>query len=201
MQRRPFFRQRSFYGGILTGIIVVPLFFISFNQILLHIRNTSHHAPQVTSGNMIISLNDDLMTTGMTLALQRIQKQSRFTVAHLTVTTQKGDSIQMNADGTLNQVPVIGSVPGTLSVTMNPVIDSTGHIDFQITQLSVIGIDASLWGLANTLIEQTLNDQFSDLGQGSVLKGLDYQLLNVHTENGALVVTAKLSPVATPTSA
>ena len=201
MYRRPFFRQRSFYGGILTGIILLPLLFISVNQILLHIHNTSHSAATVTSGNMTISLSDDLMTTGMTLALQRVQKQSRFTVAHLTVATHKGDNIQVNADGTVNQVPILGSVPATLSITLSPVIDATGHIDFQVTQLTVMGIDATLWGLTNTLIEQTLNDQFSTFGQGSVIKGLEYQLLSVQTDTGALVVTAKLSPVATPTGA
>lgn len=202
MQRRRFFQQRVFYGGLFTGIILLPALLISANWLLIRIHTHTQNSATVTAGNMTFALSDDVLSIGMRLALQKVQTQSHFTVSHMTVTTQKGDAIQLNADGTVNQVPVFGSLPATLSVTFGPVVDKTGHIDFRVLQLSIMGIDASLFGLTNTILENTLNNQFSDVGQGSLVKGLDYQLVDVHTDTGALLVTAKLyqaTPTVTPT--
>jgi hypothetical protein len=200
MKRRfAFLRQGAFYGGIVLGIIVLPALLIGVNWTLqrIHSHPSTGTATPVTSGNMTISLSDDLLTTGMRLGLQRVQDKIPFTIKDVAAKTQKGDSLELDADGPIpSTIPVIGGVLGgqlvSMSVTMAPVVDKTGHIDFKITQLSVVGLDASFFGLSNTLLESTLNGQFSNVGDGSIVNGLNYQLLSVATAKGALLVTAKL---------
>jgi len=182
-----FFRQKSFYGGLAIGIILLPLLILLISWIGAP-HGQAAAPPTVTSGDMTITMNDDLLTTGMRMALQREQSKLPFTVSHVTASTKTGDHVELDADGP----SILGSAPISMMVTMAPRITSQGQLDFQITDVQLAGIDVSFFGLTNAALESTLNDQFSDLGQGHLVKGLDYQLLDVHTGNGALIIDAKL---------
>jgi hypothetical protein len=187
-KRTQFFRQRSFYGGLVAGIFLLPVLFILVSVIGAHFHAAAKTPPQVTSGNMTISMDDNLLTAGMRMALVREQGKLPFTVTHVTAVTHAGDNIDVNADGP----SLLGSAPISMQMALGPRIDSKGHIDFQIVSVHIAGIDVGLFGLTNSVLESALNDQFSDLGQGDLVKGFSYQLLDVHTNNGALIVTAKL---------
>lgn len=186
-QRPRFYRQRSFYGGIAIGLILVPLLVLLITWLGAP-HSQAAAPPTVTSGDMTITMNDDLLTTGMRMALQREQGKLPFTVSHVTASTKTGDHVELDADGP----SLLGSAPISMMVTMAPRITSQGQLDFQITDVQFAGLDVSFFGLTNAALESTLNNQFSDLGQGNLVKGLNYQLLDVHTDNGALIITAKL---------
>jgi hypothetical protein len=184
-RRSRFYRQRVFYGGLFAGFLLFPLIIVTLGWAL------SHHTAAATklgpnSGNMSITLNDDVLTLGMTLALGRVKSQIPFIVTNTKATTKVGDHIELHADGNFG-VLIIG-----IDMTLGAVVDSTGHLTFQIKAISAAGTDLSLFGYTNARIEDALNQQFADIGNGSVVRGLRYQLTNVHTEAGALVVSAKL---------
>jgi hypothetical protein len=182
-----FYRQKSFYGGIAIGIVLLPLLILLITWIGAP-HGQAAAPPAVTSGDMTITMDDNLLTTGMRLALQREQSKLPFTISHVSAATQKGDHVELDADGP----SLLGSAPISMMVAMAPRITSQGQLDFQITDVQVAGIDVSFFGLTNAALESALNDQFSDMGQGNLVKGLDYQLLDVRTDNGAMIITAKL---------
>ncbi len=180
-----FYRQRVFYGGLIAGFVLFPLIIFTLGWALSH-RTVATPKPGPDSGNIAITLDDDVLTLGMTMGLNRVKSQVPFVVTNTRVTTKVGDHIETHADGNFGPV-VIG-----LDMTLGAVVDDTGHIAFQIKAISAAGADLSLFGFTNARIEDALNQQFADIGSGSAIKGLRYQLTNVHTEAGALVVSAKL---------
>jgi hypothetical protein len=180
--RKPFFRTGAFYGGIVVGIILLPLLLFLFGAIL---ANRSAPAPQqATSGNITITLNDDLLTTGMQLALKKALTQLPplpFAVTNVKAATHAGDDIELSAN--------LG--PTDMKVSFAPTVTADGNLDFKITHTEVAGgfIDLDAF---NGVFEAALNDQFSDAGSGRLVKGLDYQLQSVHTIDGSLILNAKL---------
>lgn len=182
---RFFLRQGIFYGGMATGFFLVPL--VLFLVLLLIVRGggtAAQRNTQVTSGNMTITMNDDVLTTGMSIGLNRAGLPVQ--VTNVQVHSKAGDDVELSAT-----IPT-AIAPQAFQITMAPQIDTTGQLDFKITAIHLNGGDASLWGLSEQILEMALNSQFSDLGRGAVIKGLNYQLLDVHTDDGALVVTTRL---------
>jgi hypothetical protein len=180
-----FYRQRVFYGGLVVGFILFPLIIYTLGWALSHrIVNTPKPGPD--SGGMSITLDDDVLTIGMGLGLGRVQSQIPFVVTNAHVTTKMGDHIELHADGNFGPA-VIG-----MDMTLGAVVDASNHLTFQIKAISAAGADLSFFGFTNARIEDALNQQFSDVGTGSVVKGLRYQLTNVRTVAGALIVSANL---------
>ncbi|MBA3822816.1 MAG: hypothetical protein H0X24_02785 [Ktedonobacterales bacterium] len=180
-----FYRQRVFYGGLIAGFVIFPLLVFALGWVLSH-HVAATPKPGPDSGNMTITLDDDVLTLGMTMGLARVKSQVPFEVTNTRVTTKVGDHIEVHADGNFGPI-VIG-----MDMTLGTVVDATGHLAFQIKAISAAGADLSLFGFTNARIEDALDQQFADLGSGSFVKGLSYQLTNVRTEAGALVVSAKL---------
>ncbi len=185
---RPFFRHGTFYGGLAAGFVLFPIFIAGLAWVLTH-HHTASAAGNVTSGNVTITLNDDVLTIGMRMGLLQVQNQLPFTLKNVIATTSPGDTITLHADGP----SIIGSDPIGMDVILSPTVNSKGRIDFRVTDLTVAGIDVSLFGLTTTALENALNQQFSDVGQGALINGLSYQLAGVHTIKGALVLNATLS--------
>jgi hypothetical protein len=185
--RRPFFKQGSFYGGLVAGFALFPLLIAGTAWIFTH-HAAASAASTASSGNVTIQVNDDVLTIGMRAGLLQVQNQLPFTLKNVTAKTSAGDTIALHADGP----SIVGSAPIGMDVTLSPTVNNKGQIDFRVTDLMVAGIDVSLFGLTTTALENTLNQQFSNLGQGSLVNGLTYQLENVHTIKGALVLNAKL---------
>jgi hypothetical protein len=188
-KRTHFFQQRTFYGGVVAGIVLVPVVITLITVIGAHFRPTVKTPPAVTSGDMTISMDNDLLTAGMRMALVREQSKLPFTISHVTAVSHAGDDIDLSADGP----SILGSAPISMQVGLGPRIDSQGNIDFQIKSVHLAGIDVSFFGLTNSVLESALNEQFSNLGKGDLVRGFSYQLLDVHTEEGALIVTTKLN--------
>ena len=180
-----FYRQRVFYGGLIAGFVLFPLLIFVLGWALSH-HTVATPQPGPNSGNMTITLNDDVLTLGMTMGLARVKSQVPFQVTNTQVVTKVGDHIEMHADGNFGPI-VIG-----MDMTMGAVVDGTGHLTFQIKAISAGGADLSLFGFTNARIEDAMNQQFADLGSGSIVQGLRYQLTSVSTIDGALVVSAKL---------
>jgi hypothetical protein len=180
---RFFLRQGVFYGGMATGFFLVPLVIFLLLLLIVHGGNAPRNS-QVTSGNMTITMNDDLLSTGMSIGLAHAGLP--FQVTNVQAHSKAGDSLELDAS-----VPTAFGT-ATMTMTLAPQIDTTGHLDFQIKAIQFNGGDLSLGGLTNQLIEMALNSQFSNLGSGSVIKGLNYQLVDVHTNDGSLVVTMRL---------
>lgn len=181
-----FYQRGLFYGSLVTGIILG--FVIA--AIGLAVLGTHGALPknisQAKSGNITISMDDALLTTGMRLALQRNQNQLPFTVSNVVAQTQTGDRVVLNV-----------TTPGPVGITVGlkfvlaPTIDSTSHIDFKVVETDVGPLNISF--AVNQMIEQSLNQQFANFGQGELVQGLTYQLIGVSTTNTALVLNAKLT--------
>jgi hypothetical protein len=181
---RFFLRQGAFYGGMATGFFLVPLVIFLLLVLLVHTGDPPRNT-QVTSGNMTITMNDDVLSTGMSIGLA--QAGLPFQVTNVQAHSKAGDSLELDAS-----VPTALGTP-TMMITLAPQIDTSGHLDFQVKAIAFNGGDISLGGLTNQIIEMALNSQFSNLGSGTIIKGLNYQLVDVHTIDGALVVTTRLS--------
>lgn len=185
--KRPFFRQGSFYGGLLVGAILLPLLLVAASLVSAH-NAPAKQNPPITSGNITISLSDQMLATGMRLALARAQDQIPFTITNVTATSTAGNHLALSADGP----SLLNVVPTSLRMTFAPTIDKTNHLDFVVLDSQItVGLGVPLDAF-NDMVRGLLNDQFTDLSQGHVAKGLDYELLDCHTVDGALVVTAKL---------
>lgn len=179
--RKPFYRLGAFYGGLCLGLLLFPFIFFALAVL------TSHHANQAakpaTSGNITITMDDALLTTGMRLALKRALTQLPalpFAVTNVAAKTHSGDTVDLTADlGPINAL-----------IAISPQVSADGKLDFQITHTDIGGLFSL--DAFNSAFEAALNDQFSDVGSGNLVKGLDYQLVGVTTTEGTLVLTAKL---------
>lgn len=179
--RKPFYRMGTFYGGLVLGIFLFP--FIFFALAVLSSHHTNQAAKAVTSGNITITMDDALLTTGMRIALKRTLTQMPalpFAVTNVIAKTHPGDVVDLTAD--LGPINVL--------IALSPQVTSTGKLDFQITHTDVGGLFSL--DAFDSALEGALNDQFADVGSGNLVKGLDYQLIAVNTTVGNLVLTAKL---------
>ena len=181
--RRRFFQQRLFWGGtfagLIAGMLILMIGLVVFGQ-----RPPISAVSQTQNGNITIMVDSPLLTTGMRIAIKRVQNKLPVTVSDVSAVTFDGDRVDMTV-----------IAPGPLGVTLNlifglaPVIDATGHIDFKITQTQLGGL--VIPGV-NGIVESALNDQFSTFGNGPIIHGLSYQLTGVSTTSSALVLKAKV---------
>jgi hypothetical protein len=182
LTKSPSLRRRTLLallGGLAIGIVVglTAAFVASFA-----LGHPTAKADAPRTGNFTISMQDNLLTEGMRLALQRVQGQLPFTIASVQAVTRQGDDIELTASGQ----QILGIVTPSLTIALAPTV-TNGQIDFRVLNINGVSFNP-----LNSVIESTLNDQFADLAHGSLVKGLDYQLEDVHTIAGALVVTASL---------
>lgn len=194
--KRHFYRQGTYYGGIATGLalaICLPLITLF---IIGHLHTTKGHprgtAPTTQNGAIngtaTITLDDALMTSGMAAGLQ--QASARFPApftsipfTNVTVTTKAGHDVEVSADAEIVGLPV-----NVVQISFGPQIDSTGHLDFKV--LSIYGLNI---GPVDQIIEDQINAQFTNIGQGQLVKGFSYKLTEVHTVVGGMVITSQIS--------
>jgi hypothetical protein len=164
--------------GVVLGIIatlVIQIFFIN--------HPTSANNTPATGDLITISMNDALLTTGMRLAIQREQSKLPVQLNNINAVTHDGNQLDLNASA-----PTIANINVSVSFTLSPSVNK-GKLNFHVVDAQLGGL--SLPGISN-IIESVLNDQFADFGQGQLVQGLNYQLIDVHTNKNALLVTAKL---------
>jgi hypothetical protein len=174
--------RRQFWGGlalgILLGIIIIPAIqFFVMRHTFAAATNTS-----VNKGIVVIRIDDALLTTGMRMAVQREQSKLPVTLQNVTAVTHQGNQLDMEAD-----VPLPLGLTGNLTATFSPYINN-GNLNFHVTQIEGLTLPQPI----SSALESILNDQFSGIGSGAIGMGLSYQLIDVHTEQGALIVTAKV---------
>ncbi len=175
-------RQRRwgfFIGGLASGVVVgvVAALMVSFLTV-----KAAHDAKTMPPGNVTITMQDNLMTAGMRVALSRVQNKLPFTITGVSAVTKPGDDVELTATGQ----PLLGAITPSLTIAMSPQI-TNGQLDFHILSINGLGL-----GPFDSLIEQAMNDEFAGVAQGQLVKGLDYQLVDVRTVAGALIITAKV---------
>ena len=185
-QPKRFYQHGLFYGSLVAGIIV-GFVIAGIGLVVLGSHGAlPKNISQAKSGNITISMDDPLLTTGMRLALKRVQNQLPFTVSDVAAQTQAGDRVVLNVT-----TPGPVGINVGLKFVLAPTIDSTGHIDFKVIETDVGPLNISF--AVNSMIEDSLNQQFANFGQGELVQGLTYQLIGVSTTNAALVLNARLT--------
>ena len=187
MQRKSFLRQPAFYGGVILGIVLALVAgFVAELIFSSQTRTPSAAAPQ--SGNVTIAIDQQALDLGMQLALKQVQPQLPFTITGISTAIRAGDEVDVTVDGQ----PILGITP-TAIITLSPVVESDGSLDFRVQQVELSNLNLSLGNGVNQTIEQAINQQFSSYGRGDLVNGLHYQLVDVHTTTNALILTARLT--------
>ncbi len=185
-RRKRFFQQRLFIGGAVAGLLLG----VVLTAIGLIVLGPHYSVPQSTknahAGNMTISMDDPLLSAGMRIALKREQSKLPFPINDASAQTQPGDHIDLIVD-----VPTPVGITAQARFGLSPTIDNTGHIHFKVVSVNLGGIEVGF--AVNGIIENALDQQFADFGEGQLVQGLNYQLVGVSTTDSALVVTARLT--------
>lgn len=190
-RRRGLLRQRVFWGGLASGLIVGIL-----GTVLGLVALGPHGAaprPAATPGDLTMTMDDALLTTGMRLSLTNVQSQLPFTVSNVAATTKAGDDIELSADGPSLIPGVLGATHLLLEVA--PQVHN-GALQFHILSSQLGGL--TLPDFLNSLIESSMDSQFAAFGHGAITKSLAYVLVNVKTQANALIVTANVTETHTP---
>lgn len=190
-----FYQQKSYYGGIATGFALALLIPVIALFIIGHMHaKPIKGKPAVTTGNpsingtALIQLDDALMTSGMAAGLNKASAQfpgplQNIPFTNVGVTSKAGHNMEVTAD-----VEVVGLPLNVVTITLGPRINDSGHLDFQV--LNIYGLDL---GPVNQIIEDQIDAQFVNVGQGQLMKGFTYKLTDVHTVDGGLVITSKIA--------
>jgi hypothetical protein len=187
MQRKSFLSQPAFYGGLILGILLALVAGL-VAELIFSSQTHSPSAAAAQSGNVTIAIDQQALDLGMQLALKQIQPQLPFTITSISTALRPGDEIDVTVDGQ----PILGVTP-TAIITLSPVVDSDGSLDFRVQQVELSNLNLSLGTSVNQAIEQAINQQFSGYGRGDLVNGLHYQLVDVHTTASALFLTARLT--------
>jgi hypothetical protein len=185
-RRKRFFQQRLFIGGAVAGLLLgIVLTTIGLAVLGPH-DSIPQNAKNSHAGNMTISMDNPLLSAGMRLALKREQNKLPFPISDASAQTVKGDHIDLIVD-----VPTPVGITAQARFGLSPTINNKGQIDFKVVSVNLGGIEVGF--AVSGIVEDALNQQFADFGQGQLVQGLDYQLIGVSTTDSALVVTARLT--------
>jgi hypothetical protein len=178
-------KRQGFLVGSLIGLTIGCMATLIGYAFFHHIIPVIHHVTN-DQGQIQIQLDNRLLTTGMQLGIAHAKNKIPVSISQ--VDAQVGENqITMSADVSWQVIS------GNAQFSLSPVVDKNGRIDFRVvnTNIGTLGIMIDV-SIIDGFIESSLNDQFADLGHGSLGQGLNYRLIDVTTHKNALIVTAEL---------
>ncbi|MBF6589866.1 MAG: hypothetical protein IVW57_04950 [Ktedonobacterales bacterium] len=133
----------------------------------------------MASGNVVLEIDDALLTIFLRLGLAKAQAQLPFQIKQVTATIHDGHHIEIAA--------------GQARIVLRPALDTAGRIDLRIVsaKLGAFALPTFLYGLLNAIVNERVNALLS----GLVMQGLRPRLLDVRTRGRALAITAELAEV------
>jgi hypothetical protein len=142
----------------------------------------------MATGTIIVQLDNALLTLLMEQGLKQVKPRMPFAITNITVSTHADKPIELHA----------GRPPLSITLQCVPTIDAAGQLDLQITQTRLLFM--SLPGFINHRLAATINTRANALLQEMAaqdIQGMHVHIEEVHTIEGALVVTAQVSALET----
>ena len=185
-RQKRFFQQHLFLAGAITGLLLGVVLTTISEVVLNALHSVPQSAQHTHAGNMIITIDDSLLSASIRQSLQQDQKNLPFPISNVSAQTQPGNHIDLTV-----KIPTAAGVTANARFGLSPTINSIGHLDFKVVSVNLGGIDVGI--VASGIIENALNQQFASYSQGKLVHGLNYQLVGVSTTNNALIVTVHLT--------
>ena len=138
----------------------------------------------MATGTIIVQLDNALLKLLMEQGLKQMQPHIPLAIDTITVATHADTPIELHA----------GRQPLTVTLQCVPAIDAAGRLDVQITQTRLAFI--RLPGFLNHQLAATINTRVNAVLQEMAaqdIQGMHVRVVEVHTIEGALVVTAEVS--------
>lgn len=143
----------------------------------------------MATGTIIVQLDNALLTLLMEQGLKQAQPRIPFAITPITVSTHADAPIELRA----------GRPPLSITLQCIPTIDAAGLLDLQIVQTRLLFF--SLPGFLNHRLAATINVRANALLREMAaqdIQGMRVHIEEVHTVEGALVVTAEVSASEAP---